>query len=93
MSRSEGSDPPWWPLIDKRAAMREQFPSLTKVRSERPGCAADIERKRLFKEAAELKKVREQEARWKAAVEANAKRAQRRRNAEYRARRDERRTA
>ncbi|MDF2507261.1 MAG: hypothetical protein K0Q52_1120 [Microbacterium sp.] len=90
-------EPDWWCLIDKRAALREQFPPLSKVRNERPGCAADIERKRLFREEAELAKAREHDARWRRSCEENARRRRRqdarRNNAEYRQYREERRTA
>jgi hypothetical protein len=88
MSRSD--EPAWWSSIDKKAAMREQFPPLSKVRSERPGCRQDIERKRVFREAAELKRVREHEARWAASCEENARRqadaVRRAENAAYRRR-------
>ena len=88
MNRSETPsehEPEWWSLIDKRAALREQFPSLAKVRSERPGCATDIERKRVFREAAELRKAAQAQARWDAAIAENARRAQLIRNREYKA--------
>lgn len=91
------ADPWWWPLISKRAALREQFPPLSKVRSERPGCAADVERQRMFREETQLRKVKEEQARWDAAATENERRRERaesrRRNAAYRAYRDERKTA
>ncbi len=51
MSRSnprqiEGFD---W-LIDTEAAMRERFPTLRQVKSERPGCEADRTRQQLYRE-------------------------------------------
>ena len=80
--------------------MREQFPPISKLRNERPGCAADIERQRLYREATELAKARDREARWRAAVAGNTRRREqakrRKSNAAYKARRqdrDERRTA
>jgi hypothetical protein len=91
------AEPDWWCLIDKKAALREQFPSLSKVRHERPGCAADNERKRVYREAAELAKAREHAARWKRSCDENARlRSEyetRRRTAAYRQYREERRTA
>lgn len=91
------SDPDWWVLIDKRAALREQFPSLQKVRHERPGCKTDVERQRVVREQAELAKAREWEARWLRSCEENARRQEqyraRRANAAYNAQRETRRTA
>lgn len=70
----------WMVLINKRAALKEQFPSLAKVRNERPGCAADIERQRVFREAAEMKAAAEHDRRWRASVEENARRRERAEN-------------
>lgn len=54
----------WWlKMISVKAAIREQFPPLAKVLLERPGSATDRENKRLYKEAAELSKEREQRLR------------------------------
>ena len=79
----------WMLLINKRAALKEQFPSLAKVRNERPGCAADIERKRVFREQAEMSKAVDAQKRWDAAVAENARRRERaenhRRAIEYKA--------
>lgn len=79
----------WMTLINKRAALREQFPRLQKVLGERPGSAQDKERKRVYREAAELSKAREQQARWDAALAENARRKERadndRRAREYKA--------
>ncbi|MEI3845345.1 MULTISPECIES: hypothetical protein [unclassified Microbacterium] len=79
----------WMVLISKRAALKEQFPPLRKVLNERPGCAADIERKRIFREAAVMKRAEADMARRRAAlVEAERRReraANRRRAAEYKA--------
>lgn len=41
----------WFPLIDKRAARREQFPLLRAVQHERPGCAADRSRQEYWRAA------------------------------------------
>ena len=98
MSLSEPMEhaPDWWVLIDKKAALRERFPPLAKVRNERPGCAADVERKRVYREMAELEKARQHTARWQLACEENERRARRaevrRQNAEYKRLRDERKT-
>lgn len=53
----------WMLMINKRAAIREQFPPLSKVLSERPGSLTDRENKRRYQEAAELSKEREQKRR------------------------------
>lgn len=73
----------WWPLINQRAALKEQFPSFKKVVTERPGSATDRERKRLYQEMTELSKAREQQARLDAIA---AEQAKRRERAENRAR-------
>lgn len=44
MSRSDD----WLKLINKRAAMKEQFPTLAKVLRERPGSAQDRENRASF---------------------------------------------
>lgn len=84
------SDFDWMVLINKRAALREQFPPLQKLRGERPGSAQDMERKRRYREATELSRMREQQARWNAAVAENTRRKERadnnRRAIEYKAR-------
>lgn len=94
------SDPDWWVLIDKKAALKEQFPSLAKVRNERPGCAADNERKRLYREAAELRVAAERQREWARAVALNEVRRERLENRAraaryrvYKRERQERRTA
>ena len=38
---SESRYPDWLPLINKRAAIKEQFPSFAKVAKERPGSNGD----------------------------------------------------
>lgn len=77
-------------LIDKRAALREQFPSLARVRDERPGCRADNARQAFYREENQLSVIAEQQARWAASVEANQARTvranNRAANAAYKAR-------
>lgn len=54
----------WWlKLISVKAAIREQFPPLSKVLQERPGSASDLENKRRYKESTELAKERAQRLR------------------------------
>lgn len=67
----------WMVLINKRAALKEQFPSLRKVMNERPGCAVDIERQRMNRAATELQKEIEHRARWARSVQENARRLER----------------
>lgn len=43
------ADRDWTRLIDKRAALREQFPQLRSVMNERPGCQADRDRQALHR--------------------------------------------
>jgi hypothetical protein len=45
MSRSERD---WTPLINKRAAVKEQFPTLARVLTERPGCREDRARREFY---------------------------------------------
>jgi hypothetical protein len=40
----------WMQLIDKTAALKEQFPSIAKVRRERPGTPRDRELRELYYE-------------------------------------------
>jgi hypothetical protein len=80
----------WLDLIDKRAALREQFPTFARVRNERPGCAADIARQEFYRAENRMSVAREQEARWEAAVAVQARRREvldrRAANAAYKAR-------
>lgn len=85
---SDDVEPEWWALIDKRAALREQFPPLAKVLHERPGCAQDIARQRSFRLASETRLVEEQKARWNQAVADNAARRLAQDIANYRDRRN-----
>lgn len=41
-------DRDWMPLINKRAAVKEQFPSLAKVLAERPGSPRDRELREFY---------------------------------------------
>lgn len=67
-------DPEWWPLINRRAALSEQFPPLWKIRNERPGCAADRARQEAFRLESETRRTREAKARWDASVAENERR-------------------
>ena len=44
------TDRDWMQLINKRAAVKEQFPRLQSVMNERPGCQVDRDRKARFRE-------------------------------------------
>ncbi|WP_136032507.1 hypothetical protein [Microbacterium sp. PF5] len=67
----------WLTLIDKRAALREQFPPLSRLRSERPGSASDNRRKELIAADNQLSKARAEQARWQEAADRNARRQER----------------
>lgn len=41
-------DPGFDWAVDREAALRERFPSIDRVRDERPGCAADRRRQAFF---------------------------------------------
>ena len=43
------TDRDWWPLINKRAALKEQFPSLATVLKERPGTTTDREMQEFYR--------------------------------------------
>lgn len=40
----------WTRLIDKRAAVKEQFPALRSLMNERPGCQVDRDRQARYRE-------------------------------------------
>lgn len=40
----------WIDLVDKRAALKEQFPRLQSLMNERPGCQADRDRQARYRE-------------------------------------------
>ena len=42
------TDRDWWPLINKKAALREAFPSLATVLRERPGSLTDREMQEFY---------------------------------------------
>lgn len=67
----------WLNLIDKRAALREQFPPLSKVVRERPGSATDTRRQKLIAADNQEAKARAQLARWQEAANKNARRRER----------------
>lgn len=80
----------WWALIDKRAALKEQHPTIRKVLNERPGCAADKARQAAYREETRRLIQAEADARWDASVAENTRirerSAQRAANAAYNAR-------
>lgn len=67
----------WMALIDKRAALREQFPPLSKVVRERPGSASDTRRQKLIAADNQEAKARAELARWQEAADKNARRRER----------------
>ena len=67
----------WLNLINRRAAMSEQFPSLSKVIRERPGSASDARRQRLIAEENQMSKARHDLARWQESADKNARRQER----------------
>lgn len=67
----------WMNLINKRAALREQFPPLSKVITERPGSATDTRRQRAIAEQNQMAKAETEIARWQASVDRNARQRER----------------
>lgn len=67
----------WLTLIDKRAALREQFPPLSKVVRERPGSASDMRQQKLIAADNQEAKARAELARWQAASDKEARRRER----------------
>lgn len=64
----------WMTLINKRAALREQFPPLSKVITERPGSATDQRRQRLVAEDNQMAKAQHDLNLWQASANRNARR-------------------
>lgn len=52
------TDRDWWPLINKRAALKEQFPSLATVMKERPGSTTDRDMQEFYRADNRLHAVR-----------------------------------
>jgi hypothetical protein len=52
------TDRDWWPLINKRAALKEQFPTLATVQRERPGSLTDREMQEFYKADNRLRAIR-----------------------------------
>lgn len=67
----------WMTLIDKRAALREQFPPLSKVVRERPGSASDARKQKIIAADNQEAKARSDLARWQEAANKNARRRER----------------
>lgn len=67
----------WMVLINKRAALREQFPSLAVLKLERPGSASDTRRRELIAADNQMSKARAELARWQEAADRNARRQER----------------
>ncbi|WP_136053459.1 hypothetical protein [Microbacterium sp. K5D] len=67
----------WMVLINKRAALREQFPSLATLKLERPGSTSDTRRRELIAADNQMSKARAELARWQEAADKNARRLER----------------
>lgn len=67
----------WLNLINKRAALREQFPPLSRLILERPGSDSDNRRQRLIAEENQMSKARHDLALWQESVDKNARRIER----------------
>lgn len=67
----------WMVLINKRAAIREQFPSLAVLKLERPGSTSDTRRRELIAADNQMSKARAELARWQEAADKNARRLER----------------
>lgn len=67
----------WLTLINKRAALKEQFPPLSRVILERPGSASDQRRQRLVREENQMSKARHELARFHESADRNARRQER----------------
>lgn len=66
----------WLNLINKRAALREQFPPLSKLILERPGSDSDNRRQRLIAEENQMSKARHDLELWQESVNKNARRTE-----------------
>lgn len=64
----------WLNLINKRAALREQFPPLSRLILERPGSDSDNRRQRLIAEENQMSKARHDLELWQESVNKNARR-------------------
>lgn len=80
----------WLTLIDTRAALKEQFPTLRDVKRERPGSPTDNAMRAFYAADNQRSVQAEQNARWHAAIAKNNRarqdRERRAANAAYRAR-------
>ena len=66
----------WLNLINKRAALREQFPPLSRLILERPGSDSDNRRQRLIAEENQMSKARHDLELWQESVNKNARRTE-----------------
>jgi hypothetical protein len=66
----------WLNLINKRAALREQFPPLSRLILERPGSNSDNRRQRLIAEENQMSKARHDLELWQESVNKNARRTE-----------------
>ncbi|MFJ4997134.1 hypothetical protein ACIP5T_03215 [Microbacterium sp. NPDC088619] len=66
----------WLNLINKRAALREQFPPLSRLILERPGSDSDNRRQRLIAEENQMSKARHDLELWQESVNKNARRVE-----------------
>ncbi|EIC09129.1 hypothetical protein OR221_0837 [Microbacterium laevaniformans OR221] len=87
------TDRDWMKLIDRKAALREQFPTLAQVRKERPGTTADRARNDYYHAENHASQQAHQHRLWEQSIEHNttlqARREQRARNREYKNRNKE----
>ena len=84
------TDRDWMQLIDRKAALKEQFPTLATVRRERPGTAIDRARNAFYHAENHAAHQAHQERLWEQSIDHNttlqARREQRARNNQYNAR-------
>ena len=87
------TDRDWMQLIDRKAALKEQFPTLAAIRNERPGTAIDKARTEFYRAENHASQQRHQEHLWEQSIEHNTtlqvRREQRARNTAYKNRNKE----
>ena len=66
------TDRDWMQLIDRKAALREQFPALAQVRKERPGTPADRARNDYYHAENHASPQAHQHRLWEQSIEHNA---------------------
>lgn len=87
------TDRDWMQLIDRKAALREQFPPLSTLRHERPGTATDRARNDYYHTENHASQQAHQHRLWEQSIEHNttlqARRDRRARNTAYKNRNKE----